>query len=101
MKNTLIKSEKIKESDLVLWTRPVKIKDLWYNAILQQPAPTRDSNIQFIMRSNLAYSETKETTYIVVSKEPMTLEEINKIDLGNFIFDNQKYFSKGVELIWQ
>ena len=28
------------------------------------------------MRCNLAYSENKETSYIVVSREPMTLEEI-------------------------
>lgn len=52
------------------------------------------------MRCNLAYSENKETSYIVVSREPMTLEEINNIDLNNFIFDNQKHFSKGVEFIW-
>lgn len=89
------------DSDLVLWTRPVKIKDNWYNAMLQKPAPTRKSNIQFIMRCNLAYSENKKTSYIVVSKESMTLEDINKIDLNNYIFDNSIHYSKGVDFICQ
>ena len=96
-----IEVKTINDSDLVLWTRPVKIKDNWYNAILQKPAPTRKSNIQFIMRCNLAYSENKETSYIVVSKEPMTLEDINKIDLNNYIFDNSIHYSKGVDFICQ
>ena len=91
----------INDNDVVLWTRPVKIKDNWYNAILQKPAPTRKSNIQFIMRCNLAYSENKKTSYIVVSKEPMTLEDINKIDLNNYIFDNSIHYSKGVDFICQ
>lgn len=96
-----IEVKTINDSDLVLWTRPVKIKDNWYNAILQKPAPTRKSNIQFIMRCNLAYSENKETSYIVVSREPMTLEDINKIDLNNYIFDNSIHYSKGVDFICQ
>lgn len=96
-----IEVKTINDSDLVLWTRPVKIKDNWYNAILQKPTPTRKSNIQFIMRCNLAYSESKETSYIVVSKEPMTLAEINKINLNNYIFDNSIHYSKGVDLICQ
>ena len=91
---------KSNENNLVLWTRPNKIKDNWYNAILQKPKATRKSNIQFIMRCNLAYSENKQTSYIVVSKDPMSLEDINKINLNNYIFDNQKNFSKGVECIW-
>lgn len=92
---------KSNENNLVLWSKPNKIKDNWYNAILQKPKATRKSNIQFIMRCNLAYSENKETSYIVVSRKPMTLEEINNIDLNNFIFDNQKHFSKGVDFICQ
>lgn len=91
---------KSNENNLVLWTRPNKIKDNWYNAILQKPKATRKSNIQFIMRCNLAYSENNQTSYIVVSKDPMSLEDINKINLNNYIFDNQKNFSKGVECIW-
>lgn len=95
-----IEVKKINDSGLVLWSRPNKIKDNWYNAILQKPKATRKSNIQFIMRCNLAYSENNQTSYIVVSKEPMNLEDINKINLNNYIFDNQKNFSKGVECIW-
>lgn len=75
---------KSNENNLVLWTRPNKIKDNWYNAILQKPKATRKSNIQFIMRCNLAYSENNQTSYIVVSKDPMNLNdsllnEVNEI----------------------
>lgn len=43
----------------------------------------------------------KETSYIVVSKTPLTLEEINKIDLNEytFIFENNEYFNKGVKYV--
>lgn len=86
----------VNKSDIVLWSKPVKIKDLWYNAILKQPAPTKESNIQFIMVFN-----AEQTSYIVVSKEPLTLEQIDNINLDNFIFDNQRVMSKGVEVICQ
>lgn len=79
-----------------LWSKPVKIKELWYNAILQKPQPTKKSNIQFIMMCNL---ESKGESYIVVSKEPLTLEDINKIDLDDYIFENNNYFSKGVNYV--
>lgn len=90
---------KSNENNLVLWTRPIKIKDNWYNAILQKPTPTRKSNIQFIMKCRLF--EAVETSYIVVSKTPLSLSDINNIDLNNYIFDNQTNFSKGVDYICQ
>lgn len=100
MKNTdILFLNELNQCKVVSWSKPVKIKELWYNAVLQHPKPTKQSNIQFIMKCNLAYTETKETSYIVVSRDPMTLEEINNIRLDNFIFDNQKHFSRGVELI--
>ena len=92
-KNTEIK---MANEDFAFWTRPVKIKELWYNAILQKPQPTKKSNIQFIMRCNLTGTQT---SYIVVSRKPMTLEEINKIDLNDYIFSSQKNFSKGVNYV--
>ena len=78
-KNTEIK---MANDDFAFCTKPIKIKDLWYNAILQKPQPTKKSNIQFIMRCNLTGTQT---SYIVVSKEPMTLEEINKINLNDIL----------------
>ena len=100
----MIEVETIDHNDLVLWTRPIKIKDNWSNAILQKPTPTRKSNIQFIMKCRLF--EAVETSYIVVSKTPLSLSDINNIDLNNidlnnYIFDNQTNFSKGVDYICQ
>ena len=43
--------------------------------------------------------DAKEISYIVVSREPMTLEEINDIDLNDYIFSNQSNFSKGVNYV--
>lgn len=93
----MIEVKPVSESDIAFWTRPVKIKELWYNAILQKPQPTKKSNIQFIMRCKIF--DAVETSYIVVSKDPMTLEEINKIDLNDYIFSNQSNFSKGVNYV--
>lgn len=93
----MIEVKPVSESDIAFWTRPVKIKELWYNAILQKPHPTKKSNIQFIMRCKMF--DAVETSYIVVSRDPMTLEEINQIDLNDYIFSNQKNFSKGVNYV--
>lgn len=92
----MIEIETIDHNNLVLWTRPIKIKDNWYNAILQKPTPILESNIQFIMKSRL-FGAT-ETSCIVVSKNPLSLTDINNIDLDNFIFDSQSNFSKGVAI---
>ncbi len=97
IENAGIEVSKINENDIAFWTRPVKIKELWYNAILQKPQPTKKNNIQFIMRCKMFGA--KETSYIVVSRDPMTLEEINKIDLNDYIFGNQSNFSKGVNYV--
>lgn len=39
-----------------------------------------------------------ETSYIVVSKTPLSLTDINNINLNEYIFDNQTNFSKGLRL---
>ncbi len=93
----MIEIKPLNTEDIAFWSRPIKIKDLWFNAILQQPKPTRESNIQFIMKCKMF--DAKEISYIVVSREPMTLEEINDIDLNDYIFSNQSNFSKGVNYV--
>lgn len=92
----MIEIKALNESDLVLWSKPIKIKEHWYNAILEKPTPILESNIQFIMKSRL-FGAT-ETSYIVVSKNLLSLTDINNIDLDNFIFDSQSNFSKGVAI---
>ena len=86
--------KKLNESEAVLWSRPKKVKEHWYNAILERPAPIREDNIQFIMKCKLF--EAVETSYIVVSKTPLSLTDINNIELNNYIFDNQSNFSRGL-----
>lgn len=87
---------KLNENELVLWSKPKKIKEHWYNAILERPEPVIKSNIQFIMKSRLFGAV--ETSYIVVSKTPLSLTDINNINLNEYIFDNQTNFSKGLRL---
>ena len=47
-----MKINKLSESELVLWSKPKKIKEHWYNAILERPKPVIKSNIQFIMKAD-------------------------------------------------
>ena len=72
-KNTEIK---MVNDDFAFWTRPVKIKELWYNAILQKPQPTKKSNkIEIGDLKNIIYDDiipilikTKIKDTIVIKK---------------------------------
>lgn len=86
----------LKEGEIVLWSRPQKIKEDWFSAVIEKPI-FENRNIQFIMKCKLF--EAVETSYIVVSKEELEPEEIESINLKDYIFDNQKNFSRGVKMI--
>ncbi len=83
----------LREEDIVLWSKPQRIKENWFNAIIEKPQYiTR--NIQFIMRCNY-----NELSYIVVSKNPLTEKDIDNINLDNYIFSNgNPKFSQGLPL---
>lgn len=56
-----------------------EIKDGWYNGVLDEPLNgNRNSNIQCIFRHKGIYS--------VLSLKPMTIEEIEMIDLSEYNF---------------
>lgn len=56
-----------------------KIKEGWYNAVLSKPLKgCENSNIQYIIEVNGDYG--------VASQKPMTLEEINDINLDDWNF---------------
>ena len=56
-----------------------KINDKYYNIILDKPLKGgENTNIQYIIEV--------EGTYGIASIKPMTLEEIEKIDLNNYNF---------------
>lgn len=64
-----------------------KIKEGWYNQILQEPLEGyENSNIQYILEANGVHS--------VVSMKPLTLEEINNIDLNKYSFQPFKEVMK-------
>lgn len=64
-----------------------KIKEGWYNQILKEPLEGREnSNIQYILEANGIYD--------IVSLKPLTPEEINKFDLGEYIFKPLKEVMK-------
>ena len=82
----------ISKEDVVLWSRPKKIKEGWLNAVIEKPI-FEGRNIQFIMRCNY-----NKLSYIVVSRQALSLKEIENIELDDYIFDNQINFSRGVKL---
>ncbi len=71
-----------KLNELVLWSKPKRVKDNWFNAIIEK-TKYESRNIQFIIRCNY-----NELSYIVVSVYPLTEKEIDNINLDNYIFDN-------------
>lgn len=79
----------INKEDVVIWSKPKKVKEGWLNAIIEKPI-FEDRNIQFIMKCNFYKLE-----YIVVSKKKLSLEEIEDIDLNNYIFEGVGNFVKG------
>ena len=82
----------INKNDIVLWSKPQEIKKDWFNAIIKEPI-LEDENIQFIMKCNF-----NKLSYIVVSRKELSLEEIENINLDDYIFDNQTNFSRGVKI---
>lgn len=81
----------ISKEDVVLWSRPKKIKEGWFNAIIEKPI-FENKNIQFIMKCNF-----NNLSYIVVSRQALSLEEIENINLDDYIFDSQTNFSQGLQ----
>ena len=56
-----------------------KVKEGWYNMVLSKPLKGgENSNIQYIIEVDGVYG--------VASQKPMTLEEINNINLNNWNF---------------
>ena len=82
----------LKEGEIVLWSRPQKIKADWFSAVIEKPI-FENRNIQFIMKCNF-----NKLSYIVVSRKELSLEEIENINLDDYIFDNQTNFSRGVKI---
>lgn len=65
-----------------------KINDKYYNIILDKPLKgAENTNIQYIIEV--------EGTYGIASIKPMTLEEIEKIDLNNYNFKPFSEIMKG------
>lgn len=82
---------KINKGDLILWSTPKRIKNNWFNAIIKKTMYTT-RNIQFIMRCKY-----NELSYIVVSIEPLNEEDIDNININDYIFENgNPLFSKGI-----
>ena len=79
----------IRKEDVILWSRPRKIKEGWFNAIIENPIH-EDRNIQLIMKCNF-----NSLSYIVVSRQALSLEEIENINLNDYVFDGFSKFSKG------
>lgn len=77
-----------------LWSQPKKIKENWWSAILEFPEPATDNNIQFIIKH-----KTKPIKYIIVSKTPLTVAEINAINLKDFYFEDLGLFYKGYNIM--
>lgn len=84
--------KKLNEKDVVLWSRPRKIKENWFNAIIEKPI-FEDRNIQFIMRC--CYDKLG---YIVVSRKALSLEQIENINLKDYVFEGFAQFSRGVKI---
>ncbi len=86
--------KRLNKGDLVLWSRPKKIKDNWFNAIIEKTIYAK-RNIQFIMRCNY-----NKLSYNVVSTNPLDKEDIDKINLNDYVFDNgNPAFSQGLPLL--
>lgn len=85
--------KKLNENELVLWSKPKRIKNNWFNAIIEK-TKYETRNIQFIMRCNY-----NELSYIVVSIKPLTEKDMDSINLDNYVFDNgNPRFSQGLPL---
>jgi hypothetical protein len=86
-----MKIKEIKKDDLVLWSKPKRIKGNWFNAIIEKVI-YKTRNIQFIMRCNY-----NELSYIVVSTTPLTKEDIDNININDYISENgNPLFSRGI-----
>lgn len=84
-------NQRNKKDDLVLWSKPKRIKGNWFNAIIEKVI-YKTRNIQFIMRCNY-----NELSYIVVSTTPLTKEDIDNININDYIFENgNPLFSRGI-----
>ncbi len=82
----------IKTGELVSWSKSKRIKENWLNAIIEKPI-FKNKNIQFIIKS-----EINELSYIVVSLKPLSIEEIENINLDNYVFEGYSKLCKGVEI---
>lgn len=89
IKEISIEIKKKNEEEVVKWTRPQKIKEGWFNAIIEKLI-IKDKNIQFIMRCTFNGLE-----YIVVSLKPLSKKEIEDININDYKFSGLSYFSKG------
>lgn len=89
IKEVSMEIRKKNEEEIVKWTRPQKIKEGWFNAIIEKPI-FEEKNIQFIMKCNFYQLE-----YIVVSIDELSLEEIEDININDYKFSGLPYFSKG------
>lgn len=83
--------KKLNKTDIVLWSKPKRIKENWLNAIIEKPI-LKNKNIQFIIKS-----EINELSYIVVSLRPLSIKDIENINLDNYIFEGYSKLCKGVE----
>lgn len=69
----------------------IKIKEGWYNLVLDKPLKgCENSNIQYIIKVKEVYG--------VASQKPMTLEEIEKININDYKFRQFKEIMKEGEL---
>ena len=82
----------IKTGELVSWSKSKRIKENWLTAIIEKPI-FKNKNIQFIIKS-----EINELSYIVVSLKPLSIEEIENINLDNYVFEGYSKLCKGVEI---
>lgn len=82
----------IKTGEIVLWNKPKRIKENWLNATIEKPI-FKNKNIQFIMKC-----EFNELSYIVVSLRPLSIEDIENINLDNYVFEGYSKLCKGVEI---
>lgn len=65
-----------------------KVKEGWYNMVLKEPLKDGENkNIQYIIKAKGVYG--------VASIKPLTIEDIDKINLNEWHFKPYKEFMKG------
>ena len=65
-----------------------KVKEGWYNMVLKEPLKDGENkNIQYIIKAKGVYG--------VASIKPLTIEDIDKINLNEWYFKPYKEFMKG------